>query len=87
MAIKGVCVDRPYAGDRIAQAAGYLGIRKRKGCGCNRRQRKLNLVDAKLRQAYRRFGRWLAGLPQSPNPSSAGPAGVAPGETPPALRR
>lgn len=45
---KGNCRGRPLLGDRLAAILASLGIRKRRGCGCQKRQSALNRWHAAL---------------------------------------
>lgn len=43
------CCGKPGLGDSVELALASLGVKKRKGCGCTKRQKKLNQLGALLR--------------------------------------
>lgn len=47
--IHAYCRGKPGLGDSVELALASLGIKKKKGCGCTKRQKKLNKLGALLR--------------------------------------
>lgn len=45
---------REYIGDKIARFLEWFGVKKRPGCGCERRQQKLNAAHQRLEAVLER---------------------------------